>query len=221
MKEEKIHDALNFLDNDMIEQVDKLRNIGTERKSYWTKGLAMAACICLIFGGIFAYGIHKDKGKPNGDGGTVASGEKTDSQFSGAQGDFGNSTNEQISSMDKNQVDVATLTGNGSEQEVKFPRVLVEILEWEEGQLLGKILDKKDADMFEIGSDISVYWEDYIVLVAYTEGYGKYLYRNYGAPTQEQFPVGSSIMVDVDSYEVKAEDVRYEIYTECIGYVKE
>lgn len=47
MKQEQIHDALNYLDDDMIESVGALRN-SPKRSRAWIKWCAMAACFTLI-----------------------------------------------------------------------------------------------------------------------------------------------------------------------------
>ena len=46
MKPEQIHDALNSLDDRLIEETDRLRN--RKRPSQWKKWTAMAACLCLV-----------------------------------------------------------------------------------------------------------------------------------------------------------------------------
>lgn len=53
MNIENMHDALNHLDDDMIEAVDKLRNEKTQikklhRKSTWIRWVSIAACLCLV-----------------------------------------------------------------------------------------------------------------------------------------------------------------------------
>lgn len=59
MKKETIHDALNFLNDEMIEAVDVLRKNGKQRKVNWKMWGSLAAGICLLVGiTIFAkYGL--------------------------------------------------------------------------------------------------------------------------------------------------------------------
>ncbi|MBQ7773643.1 MAG: serpin family protein, partial [Bacteroidales bacterium] len=54
MKQEKLHDALNFLDEDMIAEVDKLRSRRKWIEKHWKKWVAAvaAACIALVAVGI-------------------------------------------------------------------------------------------------------------------------------------------------------------------------
>lgn len=55
MKNENIQDALNLIDDDMIENVDKLRknNKGRAKKRMLFKGIAIAACFCITFTAVF------------------------------------------------------------------------------------------------------------------------------------------------------------------------
>lgn len=50
MKKETIHDALNFLDDEMIEAVDVLRKKKKQRKVNWKMWGSLAAGICLVVG---------------------------------------------------------------------------------------------------------------------------------------------------------------------------
>ena len=52
MKPEQIHDALNYLDDRLIEETEKLRQ--KKRPSPWKKWTALAACLCLVIAGSFA-----------------------------------------------------------------------------------------------------------------------------------------------------------------------
>lgn len=66
MRNEIIHDALNHLDDDMIEEVDKLRNKKKQtRKFPWSRVTAIAASVCLLFLGGYAWENYL---KPIGDG---------------------------------------------------------------------------------------------------------------------------------------------------------
>ena len=64
MRNEFIHDALNHLDDDMIEEVDKLRNL-KKKKFPWHRVTAIAASVCLLFIGGYAWENYL---KPIGDG---------------------------------------------------------------------------------------------------------------------------------------------------------
>ena len=51
MRPEQIHDALNDLDDELIEETAELRN--RKRPFAWKKWTALAACICLVLAGTF------------------------------------------------------------------------------------------------------------------------------------------------------------------------
>ncbi len=48
MNANNLHDALNQLDDNLIEEVDKLRAKPKSRGRLWQRGLAAAACLCII-----------------------------------------------------------------------------------------------------------------------------------------------------------------------------
>lgn len=61
MKKEKLHDALNLLDDDLIEQVDELRRKSKkkerkENRRFWLKTGIQAACLCVVVLGILSLG---------------------------------------------------------------------------------------------------------------------------------------------------------------------
>ena len=48
MNANNLHDALNQLDDKLIEEVDKLRAKPKSRGRLWRRGLAAVACLCII-----------------------------------------------------------------------------------------------------------------------------------------------------------------------------
>ena len=48
MNQDNIHDALNMLDDELIHEVSKLRDIRKKRKSMSVRLGAIAACLCLF-----------------------------------------------------------------------------------------------------------------------------------------------------------------------------
>lgn len=53
MKTEKLQDALNLIDDELIENVDKLRRTKSKKKRFLLKGIALAACFCITFTAVF------------------------------------------------------------------------------------------------------------------------------------------------------------------------
>lgn len=68
MKTENISDAMNLLDDDIVEHTAELRekNRRTRRRS-WGKWCAAAACLCLICVGAFAVSAGLHRGEPDND----------------------------------------------------------------------------------------------------------------------------------------------------------
>ena len=54
MKKERISDALNMLNDDIIEETNKVR-ANAKPKRRWERQIAAVACICLIVVGVFAW----------------------------------------------------------------------------------------------------------------------------------------------------------------------
>ncbi|MBQ7386084.1 MAG: hypothetical protein IJW04_06215 [Ruminococcus sp.] len=53
MKAENISDALNFLDDDIIEETERIRSKKKSYKSRWIKCLSAAACLCIALVAVF------------------------------------------------------------------------------------------------------------------------------------------------------------------------
>ncbi len=85
---ETIHDALDYLDDDLIEDVDKLRRNEVEtsvasfksktKNKSWRKWTTLAASICILVAGSLIMGDYLESTEPNGDyvPGTEAESEK-------------------------------------------------------------------------------------------------------------------------------------------------
>ena len=56
MNQDNIHDALNMLDDELINEVSKLRDIRKKRKSMSVRLGAMAACLCLFMVSVYVFG---------------------------------------------------------------------------------------------------------------------------------------------------------------------
>ncbi len=53
MKTEKLQDALNLIDDEYIEKVDKLRRSKPKKNTFLLKSVAIAACFCITFTAVF------------------------------------------------------------------------------------------------------------------------------------------------------------------------
>lgn len=56
MNQDNIHDALNMLDDELINEVSKLRDIRKKRKSMSVRLGAIAACLCLFIVSVYVFG---------------------------------------------------------------------------------------------------------------------------------------------------------------------
>lgn len=57
MSLDDMHDALNLLDDDMVEAVDALRSRKKKRKVHWVRWISLAACLCIAV--ISLYGVGR------------------------------------------------------------------------------------------------------------------------------------------------------------------
>lgn len=56
MKKNELIDAFHSIDDDMIEEVNQLRQKHSKQKKKWIKYLAAAACVCVVLAGLFQIG---------------------------------------------------------------------------------------------------------------------------------------------------------------------
>ena len=61
MNQDNIHDALNMLDDELINEVSKLRDIRKKRKSMLVRLGAIAACLCLFMISVYVFGSGQFK----------------------------------------------------------------------------------------------------------------------------------------------------------------
>ena len=57
MNQDNIHDALNMLDDELINEVSKLRDIRKKRKNMLVRLGAIAACLCLFMVSVYVFGV--------------------------------------------------------------------------------------------------------------------------------------------------------------------
>ena len=235
MKPEQIHEALNLLEDDLVEATDALRNKTDlhgktflkrsfpnnkdKKKRPWIKYMSIAACFCIVIVGVYAWGRHE---------GIFLNGIVSD-------GEAGTSANENTefsdgkSGIDTLDGDVKLLDGDtdkfdgttdGSIAVGEVPSVLVRIDAWQENGFKGVIAGIADTDIFEIGTEISVSFKENIsVGIPVTNG----MQFEKGAPDEEDFPVGSVVRVQFtgnelikDSSDSSGND-KYVIYAELVA----
>ena len=56
MNKELIMDAMEYIDDDMLEDVNTLRSVSPLKRSrIWMRYASAAACVCIILGGMFVW----------------------------------------------------------------------------------------------------------------------------------------------------------------------
>lgn len=196
MNIDNMHDALNLLDDDLIEGVARLRNekmqtMQKQRNKMWMSMVSVAACICIVAVSMYAtdgFGLMVRKGG-------VMGGEQSAGTAFEQEGE---------------------LTGNedGTEElkgATESPSVLVEIISWGENGFTGTVTGIVDTEKYPVGTTVSIqFHEDICIEVS---GGDKTTSQN-DIPDSEDFSVGSVVRVQFDKSDLEANEVI--LYAETI-----
>lgn len=211
MNIDNIHDALNLLDDDMIEAVDKLRNEKTQiikmhRKNTWIRWVSIAACICLVLVSVYVtngFGLMSYKGASN----DMAK-EETLSGTSTMENESVNDDDsiKEVGGVEQNEAeedgtDVTDEMSGGSENKnelIETPSVLVEIVSWGENGFTGTVTGIVDTEKYPVGTTVTVKFNDDIHIKVSTEN--GTTCKEY-IPDSTDFPVGSIVCVQFDKQE--------------------
>ena len=171
MSQEQIIDALEFIDDDMIESVNVLRKYPERHKHLWLNYVAVAACIMLaIFGGFKYLGnnVSTENHSSVNNGGT--------SQMSGIADMVGDAENKNESADQITQDDNSSFrdefagstgstenTGSSTEDICFAASVYIEITEISDNSFKGKVLKKA------VVGNSTHFEENQIVTVIYSE----------------------------------------------------
>ena len=195
MREEKIHDALNLLDDDLIAEVEYLRSRKKSNVKKWMSWAAMAACMCIIAGSLYANLLGGMKKSESADGGAsignLESMQETDVQY-GSKDDF----DKPVTAENEYLEDEA-----GQEESREVPSVLVEIVKWEGAGFKGIVAGIVDTDIYSIGTEVYVKMNENMKL----------------EDCNGTYPEGS--VVRVQFYE-SDEDDRIILYTEQLELIE-
>lgn len=189
MNSEQIHDALNYLDEDLILSVEQLRNGSRKIRKQWA---AIAACLCLLITGAFAargFGLFPISQTPptptNATPTNATQATPTDAPTTptGAGVTDG--------SQSTSQVDETTspLAPTGI---LECPSILITISAWENSGFLGEVSGFVDTDSIPMGTTVAVHFTSNISTDVL---HGNVLYWTPGAPDADDFPVGSTVCV--------------------------
>lgn len=108
MNQDNIHDALNMLDDELIHEVSKLREIRKKRKNMLVRLSAVAACLCLFMASVYVFG----NGQLKLGGGSKGSTKEEDISLESSDG------KEDFEDTDKSSVG-ATAENQSSKQETE------------------------------------------------------------------------------------------------------
>ncbi len=169
MNHEQILDALEFIDDDMIESVNVLRKYPERHKHLWLNYVAVAACVLLaIFGG-FKYFDGNAPIQENSNGGTGSTNEMNGSANIVGDAENKNESADQITSDDNGNLrdEFAGSTGStqntGSSTDVSWhynPAYLL-ITEVNDNGFKAKVLDNdEERNDFEIGQTVNMIYDD-------------------------------------------------------------
>ena len=145
MNQEQILDALEFIDDDMIESVNVLRKYPDRHKHLWLNYVAVAACVVLaIFGGFKYLGNNENNSSVSN--GSTGNTSENQNEVSGMVGDTANKMEyaDQSTSDDNasHRDEFAGSTGNSTEDVCFAATVYMEITEIGDNSFKGKVLKK-------------------------------------------------------------------------------
>lgn len=201
MRCDKIHDALNYLDDDLVESVNALRTGEKLRKIHWLRWVSLAACLCIAAAGLYLawpymfYTYEECIPEDNfADIGSSVSGGYTDN----AGEIIGNSSKQtEANNSQKSAGEETDALHGGSDESLKVYLAYVKIESWQEGGFSGSIVEEPsagetDPGVLKSGDTVVVKFSDDILIVmpGGASGYAK------DVPDSEDFPVESVVGIE-------------------------
>ena len=173
MSEEKLLDALEFIDDDMIECVNVLRKYPECHKHLWLNYVAVAACVVLaIFGGFKLMGSNAPtQEQSNSNGGTNQTDDAVDMFGDIADTENSNENNkfEDNSSFRDESTGSASNSGSSTDISWHYRPVYMEITEISDNSFKGRVIEQVKV------SGETHFNKNQIVTVIYRESeYAKY-----------------------------------------------
>lgn len=192
MKEDKIHDALNLLDDDLIGEVEYLRSRKKSNGKKWMSWAAMAACVCIVMGSVYAGLLG---GMKSSDAGTEGMAMEGVQENQNAEGLVEDQENAAIAESDEQKDKV-------EEEGLKeVPAFLVKIEAWDEKGFFGTIVGIEDTEIYRVGTGVYVDVE-----------------ARYGlADTNNRYPEGSIVRVQ---FAEKEETDKIILYAEQLELIE-
>ena len=213
MNSEQIHDALNYLDEDLILSVEHLRSGNRTGRKHW---LSIAACLCLLIIGAFAargFGLFPISQTPptptnatptNATQATPTDAPTTPTGAGITDGSQGTS-----------QVDETTFPLTPTGILVEQPSIWITISAWEDSGFLGEVSGLVDTDSIPVGTAVAVQFTENIGVDILE---GNVICWIPGAPDADDFPVGSTVCVRFCRSDTHS-DSSVTLYAEAVSSV--
>ena len=170
-----LHNAINQIDDDMLESVDALRSnrnhYNNSHKPAWIYVLPMVACLFIIVSIAAVLPDLFDEHNVNHSDNSII-------------------IQESINTSDNTNQHESTSSSDLIVSEC--PSVIVEITQWDNGSFTGKVTELVDTDIFTIGTSVTVIFAS-DVCVAYE--YGDETKYEQIIPNEALYPVGSTLQV--------------------------
>lgn len=209
MNIDNLHDALNLLDDEFIEEVDKLRTKRKRRKNLSMRWLSLAACFCIVILGVYvlaSFGHWQNIATKD----SACTESITEDSILDQNAMVKDEIEDSTGDTDAKQESISDSTdssNNTSEDTTEMPSVLVEIVEWTDVGFNGKIVGIVDTTTYAEGTEVHVVFENTIYVGEPIENGIHYVKK---IPNAADFSVGS--VVRVQFYESESENEVVVLY---------
>lgn len=195
MSQEKILDALEFIDDDMIEVVNVLRKYPERHKFLWVNYLAVAACVVLaIFGGFTLLNDgNKSPSMENSAAGDSADIADDMNQYADSSENKNEAVNDNSSFRDEFAGGTSGNTGSSVSPSFTYRPIYMEITEISGSSFKGRVINKVtfgNSTHFEENQVITVIYRedsyaDFDTLLIKDLSVGEKVYVLYSKPDSE------------------------------------
>ena len=210
MNQEKILDAFEFIDDDIIERVDVLRKHPVRHRRVWLNYVAVAACIMLtIFGGFKLFDVHfpiQENSSADDNLNDIQNGDVDmhgDANYKDEVSEELNADNGNTNAVDEDKEFREEFAGSTSGSACFAASVYMEVIEINDNSFKGKVLEK-----VVVGTSTH-FEENQIVTVIYSESTNE----NLDTIPIEDLSVGEKVYVfygKIESGTIYTPRIQYE-----------
>ena len=208
MTSEQLHEAMNELDDELIEEVEAVRSKPRKLPRRAAYGIAAAACFCVLSVALLVMQMHRlsqplDKeltGESNHNTtvNTELGTETTVTEpYLDSDNGIGTTTVQAGEATDVNMATTTkkvphTIGTSGSANSMERPTAVVRITSWDDNGFRGVVIRGEDTDAVAAGEPVTVAFMENI---GFEVNDGKYVTFNCHAPTEGDFPIDSIVKV--------------------------